>query len=86
MNAELSSHLPSGVLEQRAAEERHRLHNSVGALRSSLAGLRSSVEENVRERLDVNRFARRHLWKLAAAASLVALATGYGVAGMFVRD
>ncbi|HTV66581.1 MAG TPA: hypothetical protein VMD98_13320 [Bryocella sp.] len=86
MNAELPSHFPSEVLEQRAAEQRHRLHNSVEELRSSLVDLRSSVEENVRERLDINRFARRHLWKLATIASLTALAIGYGVAEVFVRD
>jgi hypothetical protein len=86
MSTELPTHFPSEVLEQHAAEQRQRLHNAVGELRSSLARLRSSVEENVRERLDVNRFARRHLWKLASAASLVALAAGYRIAGVFVRD
>jgi hypothetical protein len=84
-NAELPSHFPSEVLEQRAAEQRQRLHNSVGQLRSSVIGLKSAVEENVRERLDVNRLARRHLWKFAAGASLMALCAGYGVAGIFLR-
>lgn len=83
MSAELSGHFPAEVLEQRAAEQRRRLHNSVSELRSSLTGLKSSVEENVRERLNVNRVARQHLWPLAAGASLAALLLGHAVAGMF---
>jgi hypothetical protein len=85
MSAELPSHFPPEILEQRAAEQRDRLHNSVSELRSSLTGLKASVEQSVRERLDVNRLARRHLWKLAAGASLMALAGGYGLAGVFIR-
>jgi len=86
MSSEVSSHFPSEVLEQRAAEQRKRLHNSVSDLRSSLTELKSSVEENVRERLDVTRFARQHLGQLVAGVSLVAMLAGYGVAGMFTRN
>jgi hypothetical protein len=39
----------------------------------------------VRERLDVNAYAGRHLRQLATIASVLALATGYAVAGMFTR-
>jgi len=85
MTTEAESKLPTELLEKRAAEQRLRLHNSVSELRSSLAGLKSSVEENIRERLDVNRFARGHLWQLAAGVSVVALLAGHGVAGMFTR-
>ena len=85
MSAELSSHFPAEVLEQRAAEQRRRLHNSVSELRSSLTGLKSSVEEDVRERLDVNRVARHHLWPLVAGASFVALLVGHTAAGLFTR-
>jgi hypothetical protein len=85
MSAELPSHFSSEVLEQRAAEQRRRLHNSVGELRSALAGLRSSVEEHVRERLDVNRLARRHVGKLAAGVSVMTLVAGYLFAGVFMR-
>ena len=85
MSAELPSHFPSEVLAQRAAEQRHRLHNSLSEVRSSVADLKSSVEENVRKRLDVNRFARPHLWGLATAASAIALIAGYGIAGVFTR-
>jgi len=86
MSSDTSSHFPSEVLEQRAAEQRKRLHNSVSDLRSSLTEMKSSVQENVRERLDVTRFARRHLGPLVGGASLVAMLAGYGVAGMFTRS
>jgi ABC-type transporter MlaC component len=85
MSTDPSSHFPPEVLEQRAAEQRKRLHNSVSELRSSLTELRSTVEENVRERLNVTRFARQHLGQLVAGVSLLAMLTGYGVAGMFTR-
>ena len=83
MNAELPTHFPAEILEQRAAEQRRRLHNSVSGLRSSLNGLKSTVEEDVRERLDAHRIARRHLWPLAVGASFVALLAGHGLAGLF---
>lgn len=85
MNMSVTGNLPPEELEQRAAEQRHRLHDSVSELQSSLTGLKNSVEENVRERLDVNRFARKHMWQLAAGASVLALMAGHGFAGMFAR-
>ncbi len=85
MKAELPSHFPSEVLEQRAAEERRRLHNSVTELRSSLTDFKSSVEDSVRERLDPKRLARQHLKSLAGGASVVGLLLGYAVGGLFTR-
>jgi hypothetical protein len=85
MKAELPSHFPAEVLEQRAAEQRRRLHNSVSDLRSSLTELKSDVEQKVRERLDPNRIARQHLWPLAAGAAFVALLAGHNFAGWFTR-
>ncbi len=85
MKAELPSHFPSEVLEQRAAEQRRRLHNSVSDLKSSLTGLRSAVEEDVREHLDPSRLARQRIGRLSAAASLLGLFLGYGFAGLFTR-
>ncbi len=85
MKAEFPSHFPAEVLEQRAAEQRRRIHNSVSDLRSSITELKSSVEENVRERLDPSRFARQHFWQVAACVSVVALLAGHGIAGMFTR-
>lgn len=78
MNAGLASNLPTEILEQRAAEQRQRIHNSVGELRSSL-------RETVREHLDAKKYAREHLWGLLTVGSLVAMASGYGFAGMFTR-
>jgi methyl coenzyme M reductase beta subunit len=63
---------PSDDMEQRAASQRQRLHDSVTELRS-----------NVRERLDVKKAARTHVWPASAAAGLLALAFGYGLAGAF---
>lgn len=72
------SHFPAEVLERRAEEQRARIGESVTELKESL-------RETVRERLDVNSFARKHRWQLAGIASAFALATGYAVAGMFTR-
>jgi hypothetical protein len=85
MNISVTGNLPPEELEHRAADQRRRLHNSVSELRSSLTDLKDSVEENVRERLDVNRFARKHMWQLAAGASVLALMAGHGFARMFTR-
>jgi hypothetical protein len=64
--------LQSSELEQRAAYQRERLHNSVAELRT-----------NVRERLDVQRAAHTYLWRASGAAALLSLALGYAVAGAF---
>lgn len=69
--------LPTDVLEQRAADQRRRLHNSV-------VELRASVRSEVREKLNVKKAAREHLWPAAGALSLVGLVLGYGLAGIFV--
>ena len=78
MSVELESHFPAEILEQRAAEQRQRIHNSVDELKSSLT-------ETVREHLDVEGHAREHIWRFVAAAAMVALVSGYNVAGMFTR-
>ena len=72
--------VPLDVLQQRAAEQRNKIHQSVDELKQ----LKTSVTENVREKLDLQRQARRHFWTAAGAASLVALVFGYGLAGVFV--
>ena len=66
--------LPSDVLEERAADERRRLHNSVAELRSK-----------VRERLDIKRSARENLWPAVSGVSLIGLLLGFGFAGVFTR-
>jgi hypothetical protein len=81
----MAANLPPDELEKHAAEQRRRLHNSVSDLKSSLTELKWTVEEDVRERLDLRRVARQHLWPLAAGASFVALLLGHTVAGLFTR-
>jgi hypothetical protein len=78
MSIGVVNNLPTEVLEQRAAEQRERIHNSVDELKSSL-------RETVREHLDVKKYAREHVWGLLAVGSLVAMVSGYGLAGMFTR-
>lgn len=68
----MTNSMPSDELEQRAANQRQRLHDSVTELRSS-----------VRESLDVQKAARAHVWKASAIGGLLALALGYGIAGAF---
>ena len=47
----MTSGLPEDVLEKRAAEQRRQLHNSVSELR-----------QTVREKLDVKRNLKEHVW------------------------
>jgi hypothetical protein len=71
----MTNPLPTEVLEERAAEQRRRLHNSVTELRTT-----------VRERLDVKRTARENFWPVSAVVSLAMLLLGYGMAGIFSSD
>jgi hypothetical protein len=73
-----NSNLPAELLEKRAEEQRERIADSITELKESL-------RETVRERLDVNNYARQHLSKIAGIASVLAFATGYAIAGMFTR-
>jgi hypothetical protein len=72
---EVLEKIPVDVLEKRAADQRRQLHNTVSELRQS-----------VRERLDVKRNVREHLWPTAGALALIGLVAGYGVAGIFTGD
>jgi ElaB/YqjD/DUF883 family membrane-anchored ribosome-binding protein len=67
--------IPVDVLEKRAADQRRQLHNSVSELRQS-----------VRERLDVKRNVRDHLWSASGVVALVGLVAGYAMAGVFTGD
>jgi hypothetical protein len=67
--------IPVDVLEKKAADQRRQLHNSVSELRQS-----------VRERLDVKKNLREHLWSVSATAGLLGLVAGYAVIGVFTRD
>lgn len=78
MSEQITSQDSPEVLEQRAADQRQRIHNSVDELKSSL-------RETVREHLDVENHARTYIWRFVAVAAGIALISGYGVAGMFTR-
>lgn len=69
------SGLPVDLLEKRAAEQRRHLHQTVNELRQS-----------VREKLDVKRNVREHIWPTAGVMTLLGLALGYVVTGIFTRD
>jgi hypothetical protein len=71
----MTSQVPFEILEERAAQQRRQLHNSVSQLRSTL-----------RERLDVKRAAREYLVPAAGVTGLLALVIGWGLGGIFVRD
>ncbi|MFL6436182.1 MAG: hypothetical protein ACJ71Q_01265 [Terriglobales bacterium] len=70
--------LPAEILEKRAAEQRRSLHNDVQQLRSV-------VRHEVQERTDVKRNIRRHFAPIAGVSAVLALAVGYGAAGIFTR-
>ena len=74
----MSNEVPLEVLEQRAAEQRKSIHQSVEDLRQ----LKTGVEENVREKLDLKRQAREHFWPVVGIASLLGLVVGHGVASV----
>ena len=71
----MTNPLPADVLEERAAEDRRRLIESVSGLRSS-----------VRERLDVRRNVRQNFWPATAILAAVMLALGYTAAAPFTGD
>jgi len=68
--------VPAEILEQRAAEQRRALHNDVRQLRSV-------VEAEVRERIDVRRNVARYFGPIAGASALIALSLGYSLTGIF---
>lgn len=65
--------LPAHDLEQKAADDRQRLHNSMEELRL-----------RVRETLDIKKNTREHLAPVCAVAALLGLALGYSATGIFV--
>jgi hypothetical protein len=67
--------IPVDVLEKRAADQRRHLHGTVEDLRQS-----------VKERLDVKRNIRNHLGLAVGAMSVLGLALGYSLTGIFTRD
>lgn len=70
----MTASMPVDVLEERAADQRRQLHNTVVELKSSL-----------RESLDIRRNAREYLLPAAGTAAFLGLVLGYGFIGMFTR-
>jgi ElaB/YqjD/DUF883 family membrane-anchored ribosome-binding protein len=68
----MTSSIPVDILEKRAADQRRQLHNTVVELR-----------QTVRERLDVKRNVRQHLWPATGMAALLGLMLGYSLTGIF---
>lgn len=71
----MNSALPMDILERNAAEQRRQIHNSVVELRHS-----------VKERFDLKRNLREHLWPVSGVLAVVGLAFGYAATGVFTRD
>ncbi|HWR16027.1 MAG TPA: hypothetical protein VN577_14455 [Terriglobales bacterium] len=74
MTTPISPDVPTDILEQQAAEQRRRIHNTVSELRTQ-------VKSTVREKLDVRRHAREYVWPASAAVAILGLLFGYGTAG-----
>lgn len=75
----MNNGIPFEVLEQRAAEQRTKIHQSVEELKQ----LKTNVTENVREKLDPRNLAREHFWPAVGVASLLGLVLGHGLAAVF---
>lgn len=71
----MTNGIPVDILEKRAAEQRRHLHNSVSELRHT-----------VRERLDVRRNVRDHVWPAAGIMALAGLVLGYTLTGIITGD
>ena len=69
------SELPVDILEQRAAMQRRQLHNTVSELRQS-----------VKQKLDVKRNVREHIWPATGVMILLGLTLGYTITGVFTGD
>jgi len=61
-------------LENKAAEQRHRIDSSVNEL-----------TETFKEKVNVTNLAREHLLPVCAVGAVVGLILGYGLTGIFVR-
>jgi len=75
---QISPDVPTATLEMRAVEQRRRVHNTI-------TELREQVEDTVREKLNVRRYASEYAWPAAGVAALFSLLIGYGTAGVVKR-
>lgn len=74
----MSSDLPTQVLEERAAEQRRRLHNTV-------AEMRATMREKINVRRNLNHYSRRYFPRAAAAVGTLGLVIGWTLGGIFDR-
>ena len=66
--------LPIDILEKRANAQREELQGRVIELR-----------QTVRQRLDLRRNLREHVWPAAGAAAVAGMALGFAFTGIFTR-
>lgn len=71
----MSSPLRVELLERQAQRQRELLENHVVELR-----------QNVRQKFDVKRNVRSHVWPLTGVVAAIGLSLGYSLAGIFTRD
>jgi hypothetical protein len=71
----ISPDMPPDILELQAAEQRHRLHETISELRSG-----------VRQKLDVKTQAREYVWPASTVAALLSLAFGYTAGSLLHRS
>jgi hypothetical protein len=74
----MSSDLPTQVLEERAADQRRRLHNTV-------AEMRATMHEKMNVRRNLNHYSRRYFPRVAAAVATLGIAIGWTLGGIFDR-
>jgi len=71
----MTSGIPVDILEKRAADQRRQLHDTVIELR-----------QNVKEKLDVKRNVREHMWPAVGLMALLGLSLGYAITGIFTGE
>jgi ElaB/YqjD/DUF883 family membrane-anchored ribosome-binding protein len=74
----MTHNLPTEVLEERAAEQRRRLHNTVSEMRST-------VREKMNVRRNAENYSREYFPQTAAAVGAVGLVLGWALGGIFDR-
>ncbi len=67
--------VPTATLEERAIEQRRRIHNTVSTLKQE-------VEGKVRDKLNVDRYAAEYAFPAAGVTAFLSLVLGYGFAGV----
>jgi hypothetical protein len=75
----MTNSLPTEVLEERAAEQRRRLHNTV-------AEMRVTVRDKMNVRRNAEDYSRQHFPRAAAAVTTVGVALGWALGGIFDRS